>query len=320
MPVMEGKAMLFKEFANVDAYPLCLRTQDTDEIVRTVEAIAPGFGGINLEDIASPRCFEIERILDERLDIPVFHDDQHGTAVVVLAALLNSLKIVGKRMEDVRVVITGVGAAGIAVARALLDAGVGDIILVDREGAVYEGRQKAMNAVKQEMAPLTNKERVAGDVHEAVRGADVFIGVSSPGLITAEDLARMASDPIVFALANPVPEILPEATEGKARVMATGRSDYPNQINNVLAFPGIFRGALDCQAVRINSEMKLAAARAIADTLGEGELSEEYIIPSVFNRRVVELVSNAVVAAAQKTGVARRQKKNVPEEEMASIY
>ncbi len=320
MPVMEGKAMLFKEFANVDAYPICLRTQDTDEIVRTVEAIAPGFGGINLEDIASPRCFEIERILDERLDIPVFHDDQHGTAVVVLAALLNSLKIVGKRMEDVRVVITGVGAAGIAVARALLDAGVGDIVLVDREGAVYEGRQKAMNAVKQEMAPLTNKERLAGDVHEAVRGADVFIGVSSPGLITAEDLARMSSDPIVFALANPVPEILPEATEGKARVMATGRSDYPNQINNVLAFPGIFRGALDCQAVRINSEMKLAAARAIADTLGEGELSEEYIIPSVFNRRVVELVSNAVVAAAQKTGVARRQKKNVPEEEMASIY
>ncbi len=320
MPVMEGKAMLFKEFGGVDAYPLCLRTQDPDEIVRAVEAIATGFGGINLEDISSPRCFYIEQKLQERLDIPVFHDDQHGTAVVVLAALLNSLKIVGKRMEDIRVVISGVGAAGIAVTRMLLDSHVGEVILVDTRGALYEGRTEGMNPVKQEIAAVTNPRHEKGDVHEVLRGADVFIGVSSPGLLTAADLESMAPDPILFALANPVPEIMPEEAQGKARVIATGRSDYANQINNVLAFPGIFRGALDCQATRINSEMKLAAARAIAETVGDTELNEEYIVPSVFNRRVVELVSLAVASAAQRTGVARRHLANVPEEEIAAIY
>ncbi|MDP9379346.1 MAG: NAD-dependent malic enzyme [Chloroflexota bacterium] len=320
MPVMEGKAMLFKEFGGVDAYPLCLRTQDPDEIVRAVEAIATGFGGINLEDISSPRCFYIEQKLQERLDIPVFHDDQHGTAVVVLAALLNSLKIVGKRMEDIRVVISGVGAAGIAVTRMLLDSHVGEVILVDTRGALYEGRTEGMNPVKQEIAAVTNPRHEKGDVHEVLRGADVFIGVSSPGLLTAADLESMAPDPILFALANPVPEIMPEEAQGKARVIATGRSDYANQINNVLTFPGIFRGALDCQATRINSEMKLAAARAIAETVGDTELNEEYIVPSVFNRRVVELVSLAVASAAQRTGVARRHLANVPEEEIAAIY
>ncbi len=320
MPVMEGKAMLFKEFGGVDAYPLCLRTQDPDEIVRAVEAVATGFGGINLEDISSPRCFYIEQKLQERLDIPVFHDDQHGTAVVVLAALLNSLKIVGKRMEDIRVVISGVGAAGIAVTRMLLDSHVGEVILVDTRGALYEGRTEGMNPVKQEIAAVTNPRHEKGDVHEVLRGADVFIGVSSPGLLTAADLESMAPDPILFALANPVPEIMPEEAQGKARVIATGRSDYANQINNVLAFPGIFRGALDCQATRINSEMKLAAARAIAETVGDTELNEEYIVPSVFNRRVVELVSLAVASAAQRTGVARRHLANVPEEEIAAIY
>jgi malate dehydrogenase (oxaloacetate-decarboxylating) len=320
MPVMEGKAMLFKEFGGVDAYPLCLRTQDPDEIVRTVEAVATGFGGINLEDISSPRCFYIEERLQEKLDIPVFHDDQHGTAVVVLAALINALKIAGKRMEDVRVVISGVGAAGIAVTRMLLDSHVGEVILVDTRGALYEGRAEGMNPVKAEIAALTNRRREEGDLRRVLRGADVFIGVSSPGLLTASDLRTMAPEPIVFALANPVPEIMPEDAQGAARVIATGRSDYANQINNVLAFPGIFRGALDCQATRINSEMKLAAARAVAETVAEGELSEEYIVPSVFNRRVVELVSLAVAAAARRTGVARRQLANVPEEEIAGIY
>ncbi len=306
MPVMEGKAMLFKEFGGVDAYPLCVNTQDADEIVRIVAGVAPGFGGVNLEDISSPRCFDIEAKLQEQLDIPVFHDDQHGTAVVVLAALLNSLKIVGKRMEDIRVVISGVGAAGIAVTKMLLDSRVGEVILVDTQGALYQGRAAGMNPVKQEIAAVTNRDRATGDLAQMLPGADVFIGVSSPGILTDADLATMAAEPIVFALANPVPEIMPEETGGRARVVATGRSDYANQINNVLAFPGIFRGALDCQATRINSEMKLAAAQAIAETVGENELSEEYIVPSVFNRRVVELVSQSVAAAARRTGVARR--------------
>lgn len=319
MPVMEGKAMLFKEFGDVDAYPLCLSTQDPDEIVRIVAGVAPGFGGVNLEDISSPRCFYIEEKLQEQLDIPVFHDDQHGTAVVVLAALLNSLKIVGKRMEDIRVVISGVGAAGIAVTKMLLDSQVGEVILVDTQGALYEGRGTGMNAVKQEIASVTNRERVSGDLQQVLRGADVFIGVSSPGVLQVADLETMAADPVVFALANPVPEIMPEETGGRARVVATGRSDYANQINNVLAFPGIFRGALDCQAAQINSEMKLAAARAIAETVGENELNEEYIVPSVFNRRVVELVSQAVATAAQRTGVARRHPSTVPEEDGAGI-
>ncbi|MDP9352655.1 MAG: NAD-dependent malic enzyme [Chloroflexota bacterium] len=306
MPVMEGKAMLFKEFGGVDAYPLCLNTQDADEIVRIVAGVAPGFGGINLEDISSPRCFDIEAKLQEQLDIPVFHDDQHGTAVVVLAALLNSLKIAGKRMEDIRVVISGVGAAGIAVTKMLLDSRVGEVVLVDTQGALYQGRPAGMNPVKQEIAAMTNRDRATGDLAQMLRGADVFIGVSSPGILTSADLATMAAEPIVFALANPVPEIMPEETNGRARVVATGRSDYANQINNVLAFPGIFRGALDCQATRINSEMKLAAAQAIAETVGENELSEEYIVPSVFNRRVVDLVSQSVAAAARRTRVARR--------------
>lgn len=318
MPVMEGKAMLFKEFGAVDAYPLCLDTQDPDEIVRIVAGVAPGFGGVNLEDISSPRCFYIEEKLQEQLDIPVFHDDQHGTAVVVLAALLNSLKIVDKRMEDVRVVISGVGAAGIAVTKMLLDAKVGEVILVDTRGALYEGRGAGMNPMKQEIAAVTNRDRATGDLRQVLRGADVFIGVSSPGILTEAALQTMAAEPIVFALANPVPEIMPEDTGGRARVVATGRSDYANQINNVLAFPGIFRGALDCQATRINSEMKLAAAQAIAETVGENELSEEYIVPSVFNRRVVELVSRSVAAAAQRTGVARRTSTE-PEEDTAGI-
>jgi malate dehydrogenase (oxaloacetate-decarboxylating) len=319
MPVMEGKAMLFKEFGGVDAYPLCLDTQDPDEIVAAVAAVAPGFGGINLEDISSPRCFSIEERLQERLDIPVFHDDQHGTAVVVLAALLNALRITGKRMEEIRVVISGVGAAGIAVTRMLLDSRVGEVVLVDTRGALYEGREEGMNPVKAEIAALTNRDGVRGDIHTVLRGADVFIGVSSPGLLTPADLEAMAADPVVFALANPVPEIMPEETGGRARVVATGRSDYPNQINNVLAFPGIFRGALDCQASRITSGMKLSAARAIAETVVDEELGEEYIVPSVFNRRVVEHVSQAVATAARREGVARRHPKNVPGEGIAGI-
>ncbi|MDQ3855741.1 MAG: NAD-dependent malic enzyme, partial [Chloroflexota bacterium] len=290
-----------------------------DEIIKVCQLLEPTFGGINLEDIKAPECFYIEQKLRERMNIPVFHDDQHGTAVVVLAALLNALKIVGKRMEQVRVVVSGAGAAGIATMRALREAGAGEIIGVDRQGALYEGRHEAMNPVKQEIARETNSERQSGSLQEVLRGADAFIGLSSPGLLTVRDLEQMAQEPIVFALANPVPEIMPEEAEGCVRVMATGRSDYPNQINNVLAFPGIFRGALDCQATTINAEMKLAAARAIADTVGEHELSEEYIIPSVFNRRVVEHVAEAVVAAAQHSGVARRQIKTVPEDEIVSL-
>ncbi len=310
LPVMEGKAMLFKEFANVDAWPLCLDTKDPDEIVRIVKAIAPGFGGINLEDISSPRCFEIEERLRNELDIPVFHDDQHGTAVVVLAALINSLRIVGKSMEYIRVCICGVGAAGTAVGKILMAAGVRDIIGVDHWGVIYPGRAEGMDPIKQKFARDTNAEGGPGTVHDAIEGADVFIGVSAPNVITATDVQKMSKDAIVFALANPDPEIRVEEVGDYARIVATGRSDYPNQINNVLCFPGLFRGVLDVRATEINEEMKLAAANAIAGIVGKNELSEEYIIPSVFNRNVFRAVARDVAEAARRTGVARRAKRH----------
>jgi malate dehydrogenase (oxaloacetate-decarboxylating) len=302
---MEGKAVLFKEFAGVDAFPICLATKDPDEIVRTVEAIAPAFGGINLEDISAPRCFEVERRLRERLEIPVFHDDQHGTAIVVLAALLNALRVVGIRLEDVRVVTTGCGAAGIAVTRVLQGAGVKWIVGCDEGGALYRGRE-GLNPAKQEYAEQTNPENLRGTADELLEGADVFIGVSVPGAISVEGVRRMAPRAIVFAMANPNPEVDPEAIEGLAEVIATGRSDYPNQINNVLAFPGVFRGALDVRARTIDSEMELAAARAIAAAISDDELSADYVIPSVFNRAVAPGVAAAVAEAAQTTGSARR--------------
>jgi malate dehydrogenase (oxaloacetate-decarboxylating) len=308
MPVMEGKALLFKEFGGVDAFPLCLATKSVDEIVRVCELIAPTFGGINLEDISAPRCFAIEERLKASLDIPVFHDDQHGTAIVVLAALFNALKIVGKELSAARVVVSGVGAAGVACARMLLDAGVGGVIGVDTTGAIYEGRTENMSAVKREYARLTNRQRRRGRLSEVIAGADVFLGVSQPGVITASDVERMAKDPILFALANPTPEIEWEVAAPHVRVMATGRSDYPNQINNVLAFPGVFRGALDCRAREINHEMKVAAARAIGDLVSADELSEEHIIPTVFDRRVAPAVAEAIVEAAERTGVARRHR------------
>jgi len=306
MPVMEGKALLFKEFGGVDAWPLCLNTKDPDAIVATVEAIAPGFGAINLEDIAAPRCFEIERRLRESLDIPVFHDDQHGTAVVVLAAFLNALRVVGKRVEDVRVVVTGVGAAGVAVTRTLQAAGVRNVVGCDREGAVYRGRP-GLTDVKALYAEDTNPENMRGGADEALAGADVYIGLSQPGAVTAAGVAQMARDSIVFAMANPTPEILPEEIAGLAAVIATGRSDYPNQINNVLAFPGIFRGALDVRARTITERMEVAAGHAIAAAIAAEELSADYIIPSVFNRDVVPAVAAAVARAAEEDGVARRQ-------------
>lgn len=308
MPVMEGKAMLFKEFGGVDAWPLCLDTQDPDEIVRTVKAVAPGFGGINLEDISAPRCFEIEDRLKRELDIPVFHDDQHGTAVVVLAALINALKLVNKRMQDLKVVFCGVGAAGVACSKILMNAGVANIIGCDRQGAIYRGRKGGMNFMKEWYAEHTNPGNEQGTIHDAMRGADVFIGLSGPGVIIAEDLKLMAHDPIVFAMANPVPEIMPEDAEPYVRIMATGRSDYPNQINNVLAFPGIFRGALDCRAREINEEMKLAAAHAIASIVKQDELHPDYIIPSAFNREVAKAVAAAVIQAAYDTDAARRER------------
>jgi malate dehydrogenase (oxaloacetate-decarboxylating) len=307
MPVMEGKAMLFKEFGAVDAWPLCLATKDVDEIVATVTAIAPGFGGINLEDISAPRCFEIESRLKEALDIPVFHDDQHGTAIVVMAAFLNALRIVGKRPEGVRVVMAGVGAAGVACTDILLHAGVRDIIGCDRGGALHR-RRDDLGPWKQAYAERTNPTGFAGNVNEALAGADVFVGLSGPGVVTREAVATMADDAIVFAMSNPVPEIMPEEIEGLVAVVATGRSDYPNQINNVLAFPGVFRGALDVRASAINEEMKLAAAEAIAATVKPDELSPEYVIPSVFNRDVAPLVAAAVAGAAEETGVARRRR------------
>ena len=304
LPVMEGKALLFKEFAGVDAFPICLRVNSTDELVSTVERIAPVFGGINLEDIKAPECFEVEERLKASLDIPVFHDDQHGTAVVTLAALKNALKIVDKRMEDLKVVIAGVGAAGVAITKILQDAGVTNIIGVDRKGAIWSGRDD-LNVSKMWMAEHTNPEKRRGAVHEVMPGSDVFIGVSGPGLLTRDDLRAMHRDPIVFAMANPDPEITPEEAGDAVAVMATGRSDYPNQINNVLAFPGIFRGALDAGAHSITEGMKLAAAAAIASTVSDEELSPPYIVPSVFNMRVVELVSAAVAQAAHDEGVVR---------------
>ncbi|HEX5834159.1 MAG TPA: malic enzyme-like NAD(P)-binding protein, partial [Pyrinomonadaceae bacterium] len=308
MPVMEGKAMLFKEFAGVDAFPICLNTKDPDEIVRTVKAISTAFGGINLEDISAPRCFQIEERLKEELDIPVFHDDQHGTAVVVLAALINALKIVGKQMDQIKVVVNGVGAAGVACSKIIMAAGVKNIVGCDQTGALYRGRQENMNWVKDWYAQNTNPNDEQGTVHDVVKGADVFLGLSVPGVIDEHDVQNMADKPIVFAMANPTPEIMPEDAAPYVAVMATGRSDYPNQINNVLCFPGIFRGALACRAVRINEEMKLAAANAIAGIITDAELHPEYIVPSVFDKRVAEAVANEVEAAAYKTGVARRDR------------
>ena len=304
MPVMEGKALLFKAFAGVDAFPICLDTKDPDEIIETVERLAPTFGGINLEDISAPRAFIIEDTLKERLDIPVFHDDQHGTAVVTLAALRNALKVTGKPMSDLSIVISGMGAAGLAIGKILINAGVGEIVGVDRAGAVYSGRDN-LNYAKEWFATNTNPDRKMGSVAEVLAGTDVFVGVSAPDLITAADLRTMAKDPIVFAMANPNPEIRPEDADGLAAVMATGRSDYPNQINNVLAFPGIFRGAFDAGAREITENMKLAAADGIANAVSDAELSPSFVVPSVFDRSVVDAVAPAVAAAAVADGVTR---------------
>jgi malate dehydrogenase (oxaloacetate-decarboxylating) len=307
MPVMEGKSALFKEFGDVDSYPICVDSHDPQQIIEICETIAPVFGGINLEDIGAPACFEIEDTLKERLDIPVFHDDQHGTAIVLLAALINALKITGQRMEDLRVVVSGVGASGVACSKILLNAGVTNIIGCDTRGAIYAGRTENMNFMKEWYATHTNPEGIRGDLTEAVRGANMFIGLSGPGTFSVDQLRSMAQDPIVFAMANPTPEIMPEEAGPYVRVMATGRSDYPNQINNVLAFPGIFRGALDCGARQISEEMKVAAAEAIAGCIGDDELNEDYIIPSVFNRNVAPRVSAAVIRVAQEQGLARRE-------------
>jgi malate dehydrogenase (oxaloacetate-decarboxylating) len=307
MPVMEGKAMLFKEFAGVDAFPLCLDTTDTDAIVAFVKAVAPTFGGINLEDISAPRCFEIERRLRAELDIPVFHDDQHGTAIVVLAALINALRVVGKRAEDVTVVVVGAGAAGVACTDIMLAHGVGDVIVCNRRGALYAGAEH-LDAERAELAERTNRRGLRGTPDEVLAGADVLIGLSGPGAVTAAGVRTMAADAIVFAMANPVPEVHPEEIGDDVAIMATGRSDYPNQINNVLAFPGVFKGALDIRARTINEEMKLAAAHAIARVIPEAELHPDYIIPSVFNRHVAESVAEAVAHAAVASGVARRER------------
>ncbi|MEY4175238.1 MAG: hypothetical protein RI900_2403 [Actinomycetota bacterium] len=304
MPVMEGKALLFKEFGGVDGFPVCINARSADEVVDLVQRIAPTFGGINLEDIKAPECFEIEERLKASLDIPVFHDDQHGTAVVTLAALWNSLKITGKRMEDLSVVIAGMGAAGVAIGKILINAGVGEIVGCDRTGAIYSGRGD-LNPAKEWFAEHTNPSRKMGTISEVLHGADVFVGVSGPDLITAADVRNMASQPIVFAMANPNPEIRPEHTDGLAAVMATGRSDYPNQINNVLAFPGIFRGALDVSATDITENMKLAAAVAIAESVTDEQLRPDFVVPSVFDRTVVSRVAPAVSAAAIADGVIR---------------
>ncbi|MFD1135453.1 NAD-dependent malic enzyme [Paenibacillus urinalis] len=305
MPVMEGKAMLFKQLAGVDAFPICLETQDTEEIIRTIKAISPAFGGINLEDISSPRCFEIERRLNEELDIPVFHDDQHGTAVVLYAGLINALKLVGKSIENTKIVVCGIGAAGVACSNILLSAGAKNLIGVDREGALV--RTEAYdNPIWQDYAKRTNPNLQTGSLHEVIKDADIFIGLSRGNLLTREDIMTMAEDPIVFAMANPVPEIMPNEVEDIVAVMATGRSDYPNQINNVLCFPGMFRAALDCRASEINEAMKLAAATAIASSISDEERTKYYIIPSVFNDRVVKSIRERVIEAALQTGVARR--------------
>ena len=309
MPVMEGKACLFKEFGGIDAWPICLNTKDTDEIVRIVKALEPTFGAINLEDISAPRCFEIEERLKAEMGIPVFHDDQHGTAVVVLASLLNSLKIVKKRIEDMKIVVAGVGAAGVACSKIFLNAGARNIIGVDRIGSIYKGRKQHMNFMKDWYAAHTNPFNEKGKLSDVMAGADLFLGLAGPGLITVEDLKKMAKDPLVFAMANPEPEIHPEEALPYVRIMATGRSDYPNQINNSLVFPGVFRGALDSRASCINEEMKLAAAYAIASCVAKEELSVDYIIPSMFNRKVALTVAKEVARAAHRTKVARRTAK-----------
>ena len=306
MPVMEGKCALFKAFGDVDAFPLCVKSKDVDEIVNTVYLISGSFGGINLEDISAPRCFEIERKLKERCDIPIFHDDQHGTAVITLAGLTNALKIVGKKMEDIRIVVNGAGSAAIAITKLLISAGARDVTLCDRKGAIYEGRKEGMNPVKEEMSKITNPEKKAGSLADMMVGADVFIGVSAPGVVTTDMIRTMNRDAIVFACANPTPEIFPDdAKAGGARIVSTGRSDFPNQINNVLAFPGIFRGALDARASDINDAMKIAASRALAELISDEDLNENYIIPAAFDPRVKDSVAKAVYEAAKESGVAR---------------
>ena len=305
MPVMEGKCVLFKAFGDVDAFPLCVRTHDVDEIVRTVSLLAGSFGGINLEDIAAPRCFEIERKLKECCDIPIFHDDQHGTAVITLAGLMNALKVVGKKIEDVKIVTSGAGAAGIAIIKLLMAMGLKNVVMTDRRGAIYEGRE-GLNPVKEEMAKITNFNREAGTLADVIKGADVFIGVSAPGTLTQDMVRSMAKDPIIFACANPTPEIFPdEAKAAGAAVVSTGRSDFPNQINNVLCFPGIFRGALDVRASDINDAMKIASAKALAALVSDEELCAEYILPKAFDPRVKDAVAKAAAQAARESGVAR---------------
>ena len=306
MPVMEGKCVLFKAFGDVDAFPLCIKSKDVDEIVNTIYLISGSFGGVNLEDIAAPRCFEIEKKLKEKCDIPIFHDDQHGTAIITLAGLVNALKVVGKKKEDVKVVVNGAGAAAISITRLLLSDGIKNITLCDRKGAIYAGRKEGMNPVKEEMALVTNPEKKAGTLADMLVGADVFIGVSVPGMVTTEMVKTMAKDAIVFACANPIPEIFPDdAKAGGAKVIATGRSDFPNQINNVLAFPGVFRGTFDVRASDINDAMKIAAARALAGLISDEELNSEYIIPAPFDPRVKDAVAKAVAQAARDSGVAR---------------
>ena len=309
MPVMEGKCVLFKAFGDVDAFPLCVRSKDVDEIVQTVKLLAGSFGGVNLEDISAPRCFEIEKRLQECCDIPIFHDDQHGTAVITLAGLINALKLVKKDIHDIKIVTSGAGAAGIAIIKLLISMGLEHVVMTDRQGAIYEGRE-GLNPIKQEMAKITNQAHEKGTLADVIKGADVFIGVSAPGTLTKEMVATMAKDPIIFACANPTQEIFPdEAKAGGAAVVSTGRSDFPNQVNNVLAFPGIFRGALDVRASEINSEMKVAAAYAIAGIVSDDELNAEYILPAAFDSRVKDAVAKAVADAAIKTGVARIQPK-----------
>ena len=306
MPVMEGKCVLFKAFGDVDAFPLCIKSNDVDEIVNTIYMISGSFGGVNLEDISAPRCFEIEKKLKEKCDIPIFHDDQHGTAIITLAGLTNALKVVGKKKEDVRVVMNGAGAAAISIARLLLTAGFKNITLCDRKGAIYEGRPEGMNPVKDEMSKVTNLDKKARSLADMLVGADVFIGVSAPGAVTTEMVKTMNKDAIIFACANPTPEIFPDdAKAGGAKVISTGRSDFPNQINNVLAFPGVFRGAFDVRASDINDEMKIAASEALANLITDEELSPEYIIPKAFDKRVGPAVAKAVAEAAKRTGVAR---------------
>ncbi len=306
MPVMEGKCVLFKAFGDVDAFPLCIKSKDVDEIVNTIYMISGSFGGVNLEDIAAPRCFEIEKKLKEKCDIPIFHDDQHGTAVITLAGIKNALKLVGKKIDEIKVVVNGAGAAAISITKLLLSAGVKNAVLCDRRGAIYDGRAEGMNPVKEEMAKITNLEKKSGSLADMMVGADVFIGVSAPGVVTTDMVKTMAKDAIIFACANPTPEIFPEdAKAGGARVIATGRSDFPNQCNNVLAFPGIFRGTFDVRAKDINDEMKIAAADAIAGLISDDELNEEYILPAAFDPRVGKAVAAAVAEAARKSGVAR---------------